>query len=50
MHKVIKLLTDFDQRARKAVDYTAGVLLYDNFDRLRNIAGSNVDVEKRQML
>ena len=34
--KVIEATTSYDQHARKAVDYTAGILLYDNLDYIEH--------------
>lgn len=35
--KIAKAMTSRDQKAKKAVDYVSGNLLYDNFDLLRRI-------------
>ena len=35
--KIVKVLTTQDQKARKAVDYVSGRLMYDNFDLIRRI-------------
>ena len=36
--KVAKVLTTMDMKAKLAVDYVSGILLYDNFNMLRTIA------------
>jgi hypothetical protein len=36
--KIAKAITCIDQKAKTAVDYVSGILLYDNFDMLRKIA------------
>ena len=44
--KIAKALTSHDQKARKAVDYVSGNLLYDNFEMLRRIVRcSNSDCD-----
>ena len=35
--KIVKVLITQDQKARKAVDYVSGRLMYDNFDLIRRI-------------
>jgi hypothetical protein len=48
--KVVKALTTQDLKARKAVDYVSGRLMYDNFDLIRKIISRSNDSDDLKIL
>lgn len=48
--KVVKALTTQDQKARKAIDYVSGRLMYDNFDLIRKILSQSDDADDLKLL
>ena len=44
-HKTARVLTAADQKAKKAVNYMSGILLYGNFDRLHQVASTSSEKE-----
>jgi hypothetical protein len=48
--KVVKAHTTQDQKARKAVDYVSGRLMYDNFDLIGKILSQSDDADDLKIL
>ncbi|CAI9716287.1 Hypothetical predicted protein [Octopus vulgaris] len=43
--KIVKTLTTKDQKIKQSVDYESGVLMYDNFARLKTVVATSAESE-----
>lgn len=48
--KLAKALSSQDQKAKQAVDYPSGVLLYDNFDLIRRVVQTSENADELMKL